>query len=136
MQILLNQFITAKMDPADSMVDHVAKIISLAQRLKDMDMEQKSLVVIAKILSSLPAKYDNVRTAWYAVAKDKQTLETFTDHLVNEESLLNQRKQEEPESSEEVYFARGKRNNNKGRKLRDNNNSSRNEDASRQKNVR
>ncbi|KAL7288383.1 hypothetical protein TKK_0017712 [Trichogramma kaykai] len=71
------------MDSSASMADYVAKIVSLAQRLKDMDMEQKEPVIIAKILSSIPEKYDNVRTAWYAVPRDKQTLEKLTDHLLN-----------------------------------------------------
>lgn len=55
-QVLLNQFINAKMDPDEKMADYIAKIVSLAQRLKDMDMEQKEAVVIAKIISSLSEK--------------------------------------------------------------------------------
>ncbi|OXU17692.1 hypothetical protein TSAR_009755 [Trichomalopsis sarcophagae] len=68
---------------------HAEKSDQSVQRLKDIDMEQKEEVVIAKIISSLPEKYDNVRTAWYAVPRIDQKLEKLTDHLVNEESLLN-----------------------------------------------
>uniref|UniRef100_A0ABD2W292 CCHC-type domain-containing protein n=1 Tax=Trichogramma kaykai TaxID=54128 RepID=A0ABD2W292_9HYME len=106
--VLLSQFINAKMDSSASMADYVAKIVSLAQRLKDMDMEQKEPVIIAKILSSIPEKYDNVRTAWYAVPRDKQTLEKLTDHLVNEEALWNLLcKNVNNSPDEEVYMARG-----------------------------
>lgn len=56
-QVLLEQFINCKMDDSIKMIDHVANIVSLAQRLKDMNMEQKELVVITKILSSLPSKF-------------------------------------------------------------------------------
>lgn len=69
----------------------IARVTSLAQRLKDMDLEQKEPMIIAKILSSLPAKFDHVRTAWYAVPRAEQNIERFTDHLVNEESLINLR---------------------------------------------
>ncbi|XP_036344154.1 uncharacterized protein LOC118753396 [Rhagoletis pomonella] len=90
-QVLLEKFINCKMDLDESIVNYVARVVSLAQRLKDMDMEQKQPMVIAKILSSLPSKYDHVRTAWYAVPRAEQNIERLTDHLVNEESLMNLR---------------------------------------------
>lgn len=71
-----------------------------------MNMEQKELVVITKILS-LPSKYDNVRTAWYAVPRTEQTVEKLTDHLVNEESLLNMRTQFQ-ETADEAFYSKGK----------------------------
>lgn len=117
-QVLLNQFINAKMDTADTMADYIAKIVSLAQRLKDMRMEQKEPVVIAKILASLPEKYDNVRTAWYTVPRENQRLDKLTDHLINEEAMLNMRKQEVGANNDrEAYYARGK---NYNRKFREN----------------
>ena len=108
------------MDPADKMGDHLAKVVAIAQRLKDMDMEPKD-PFIAKILSSLPERYDNTRTACYAVPRDQQTLEKLTDHMVNEETLLNMHKQTSvPGNEEETYYARGKRFVNKHNKSRDN----------------
>lgn len=49
-QVLLDRFITCKMENDESMPDYIAKVVSLAQRLKDMEMEQKAPVVIAKIM--------------------------------------------------------------------------------------
>lgn len=65
-QVLLDRFINCKMDEEEKMADYIARMTGLAQRLKDMDLEQKDPVMIAKILGSLSAKYDNIRTAWYA----------------------------------------------------------------------
>lgn len=90
-QVLLEKFITCKMSEEESIVDFVATITSLTQRLKDINIEQKEPMVIAKILSSLPSKYDHVRSSWYAVPKDSQKVETLTELLVNEESLINMR---------------------------------------------
>lgn len=90
-QILLEKFINCKMDEEENMADYIARVTSLAQRLKDMKLEQKEPMIIAKILSSLPAKFDHVRTAWYAVPRAEQNIERLTDHLVNEESLMNLR---------------------------------------------
>ncbi|KAJ8980835.1 hypothetical protein NQ317_018415 [Molorchus minor] len=66
----LDRFINCKMEDDENMTDYIAKVTSLTQRLKDMDMEQ---------------------TAWYAVPKSEQNIEKLTDHLVNEEALLNAR---------------------------------------------
>lgn len=78
-------------------------------------MEQKEPVVIAKILSSLPEKFDNV--AWYAIPQALQTLDKLNEHLVNEEALLDMRKENATASSnQEVYHAGGKRNYGKGSK--------------------
>lgn len=99
-QILLDRFINCKMDDDEKMADYIAKVTGLAQRLKDMDLEQKDPVIISKIIGSLPAKFDNIRTAWYTVSKADQTIEKLTDHLVNEEALLNSRAPTDNQSSE------------------------------------
>lgn len=62
-QVLLGHFINAKFNSNSTMVDHVERIVTLARRLKDLQMEQKLALVIAKMLSSLPERYDNIRTA-------------------------------------------------------------------------
>ena len=48
------------MNENEKVADYIAKIISYTQRLKDIKMEQNSAVVIAKILGSLPQRFDNV----------------------------------------------------------------------------
>lgn len=59
------------------------KIISkLVQRLKDMNIKQKDPVIIAKILSSLITKYDNV-----FISRCTMRVEELI-HLINEEMLL------------------------------------------------
>lgn len=118
-QILLEKFINSKMDEEESMADYIARVTSLAQRLKDIKLEQKEPMIITKILSSLPAKFDHVRTAWYAVPRSEQNIERLTDHLVNEESLINLRTSgDNKTASEAAYMAsNGKtrgRNHNKG----------------------
>ncbi|KMQ84486.1 copia protein [Lasius niger] len=100
MQVLLDRFINCKMGEEESIADYIARMTGLAQRLKDMDLEQKDPVVIAKILGSLPARYDNIRTAWYTVPRTDQTIERLTDHLINEETLLNLRSRSENHASE------------------------------------
>lgn len=93
-QVLLEKFINLKMEEDDNVMNFIATITSLTQRLKDMNLEQKEQMIISKILCSLPSKYDHVRTAWYAVPRSDQNIDKLTDHLVNEERLLNLRSAE------------------------------------------
>lgn len=115
-QILLDRFINAKMEDDEKMSDYIAKVTSLAQRLKEMDLEQKQPMIIAKVMGSLPQRYDHVGTAWYTVPKNEQTMDRLTDHLVNEEALLNMRTGEGNGAGSEALSARGgKRPDNKQR---------------------
>ncbi|KAG5318606.1 POLX protein, partial [Pseudoatta argentina] len=111
-QILLDKFINSKMGEEEKIADYIANVVSIAQRLKDMDMEQKTQVIIAKVLGSLPVKFDHVRTAWYAVPSNMQTIEKLTDHLVNEEILLNSRMSTNGnnKNADAAFLARSKRN--------------------------
>lgn len=43
----MNQF--TKMNPKKSIADHISKIVSLTQRFKNMNMEQKDPIIIVKI---------------------------------------------------------------------------------------
>lgn len=51
---VIGQIYQLQMDDEEKMADYIARVIGLAQRLKDMNLEQKSPVVIAKILGNLP----------------------------------------------------------------------------------
>ena len=112
-QILLEKFITCKMGPEENVIDHIATITSLAQRLKDIGVEQKESMVIAKILSGLTERFDDVRTAWYAVPSSAQSLEKLTEHLVNEEMLTNLRSAQNPQnnnSTKSAYMVKANKN--------------------------
>lgn len=108
-QVILEQFITSNMGTGVKVADYIAEIQSLAQRLSDMNMKQPDAVIIAKIISSLPSRYDGARTAWHAVPKAEQSTEKLTEFLVNEESMLNRRETENATTTtENALFAKGR----------------------------
>lgn len=110
------------MDATESMADYTARVTLLAQRLKDVYIEQKEPVIIAKIMSSLLEKYDNICTAWYAVPRGEQRLDKLTAHLINEEALLNIWNSTAEEKGEKAFVAHGKRlsgHNNNSKESRD-----------------
>ena len=88
--MLMQRFHEYKMDTSDSVAQHVAKI----QNLADLGENFPAIVVISKILTSLPAKYRHLRTAWSSVAVDRQTVDHLLERLIEEESLLRNDEEE------------------------------------------
>ncbi|EZA62851.1 hypothetical protein X777_01168 [Ooceraea biroi] len=56
--ILLQRFHEYRMNPSESVVQHVARIQNLATQLKDVGENISKVAVIAKILGSLPSRYN------------------------------------------------------------------------------
>ncbi|KAL6418593.1 hypothetical protein ACFW04_011250 [Cataglyphis niger] len=56
--ILTQRFHEYCMDANDSMVQHVGKIQNMAIKLKDLGEEVSSVVIMAKIIASLPSKFN------------------------------------------------------------------------------
>lgn len=88
--LLLQKFHEYKMDPNDSVVQHVAKIQNMAQQLSDLDEGQTNLAIMAKILGSLPNKYRALITAWDSVAPAAQTIQSLQERLIKEERRLSE----------------------------------------------
>ncbi|CAL1688651.1 unnamed protein product [Lasius platythorax] len=87
--LLLQKFHEYKMDPNDSVVQHVAKIQNMAQQLSDLDEGQTNSAIMAKILGSLPNKYRALITAWDSVAPAAQTIQSLQKRLIKEERRLS-----------------------------------------------
>lgn len=84
--ILTQRFHKYKMDSSESVVSHVAKIEHLAQQLKDIGQHVDDVMIMAKILGSLPSKYNALRTAWDSVPESKQTVDTLLERFIKEET--------------------------------------------------
>lgn len=69
-KVLLQKFMSIKMGDNELIVDFASS-------------------VIGKVLSSLPIKFDHLRSPWYAEPRDQQSIEQLTGHLVNEENLMS-----------------------------------------------
>lgn len=66
---------SVRMNPNESVVQHVSRIQNMATQLKDVGENISD--VMAKILGSLPSKYNALQTAWNSVAENSQTLEIY-----------------------------------------------------------
>uniref|UniRef100_A0A1Y1NHZ0 Retrovirus-related Pol polyprotein from transposon TNT 1-94 n=1 Tax=Photinus pyralis TaxID=7054 RepID=A0A1Y1NHZ0_PHOPY len=77
-----------KMDPADSIALHIAKVENLAKQVRNSGDTVSDIAIMTKILGSLPLKYRNVRQAWLSVDEKNQNIQNLTMRLLDEEASL------------------------------------------------
>lgn len=73
------------MTPSDSVAQHIAKIENMANQLKDIEEMILDVMILAKILGSLPAKYNASISAWDSVPAADQTLMNLRERVIREE---------------------------------------------------
>lgn len=83
---LQQQFYKYEMSDSDTAMQHVAKIVNLASRLKDVGVEVPDEMIVAKMLSSLTSKYETLQIAWDSVEPTSQTLDNLQERLVRFDS--------------------------------------------------
>lgn len=86
--LLAQKFHEYRMNPTDSVVQHVAKLQNMARQLSDIGENVSDVHVMSKILGSLPSKYNALRTAWDSVDPERQTINYLQERLIKEESRL------------------------------------------------
>lgn len=85
---LMTKFHEYKMASTDSIAQHVAKIENMARHLKDVGEELSEVTIIAKILGTLPSKFNALVTAWDSVNAQDQKRDALIERLIKEERRL------------------------------------------------
>lgn len=83
----LQKFYEYKMEPSDSIANHVSKVESMASQLLDLGHEQTPMAIVTKVLHGLPKNFRHVIAAWDSVPEEKRTLQELVPRLLKEESL-------------------------------------------------
>ena len=86
---LSQQFHAYRMDPKDSVIQHVAKVQNMARQLLDLGENLPENQIMAKILASLPSKFHVFRSSWLSVDPKRQTVDYLEKRLIDEEAILN-----------------------------------------------
>lgn len=86
--LLLQKFHEYRMNPNESVVQHVACVQNMATQLKDVGEKISDAAIMAKVLGSLPSRYNALQTAWDSVSEDSQSLENLLERLIKEEKRL------------------------------------------------
>lgn len=71
---LLQEFLNYTFERGSDMSLHISKLENLAYRLNAMDQEIDETMLISKILSSLPDRFNYFRAAWESLQKVKKLL--------------------------------------------------------------
>lgn len=92
--MLHDKFHQYKMDPNDSMIQHISKVENIGRQIKESGETLSDVAIITKILGTFPTKFRNFRQAWLSMSEEKQTL-TKTARLLDEEVNLTSSEQVE-----------------------------------------
>lgn len=85
---LTTKFHEYRMASGDSIAQHIAKIENIANQLKDIDENLSDTMIMAKILGTLPSKYNAFVSAWDSVVATEQTLPRLRERLIREEARM------------------------------------------------
>lgn len=83
--MILQKFHGYRMDSNESVVQHVSRVQNLAAQLKDLGENVSEVAIMAKVLDSLPSRYNALQTAWDSVPVENQSLENLLERLIEEE---------------------------------------------------
>jgi len=87
-KMLLMSFYGYKMVSRDKIALHVTKVENMARQLRDVGEILSDVTIMAKILGSLPEKYNALITAWDNVENENQTLDKLRQRLIKEETRM------------------------------------------------
>ncbi|KYN10396.1 Copia protein [Trachymyrmex cornetzi] len=87
--LLMTRFHEYRMKPGDGVAQHVAKIENMARHLNDIGETVSTVTIMAKILGSLPEKFNALVTAWDSVESENQTLDKLRERLIKEEARMS-----------------------------------------------
>lgn len=88
-ELLWQKFYDYRMKEGDSIAAHIAKMESMIRNLRDVNEVVSESAVCSKMLSSLPPKYSNFKTAWDSVTPQEQTFTNLTARLLKEELRMS-----------------------------------------------
>lgn len=102
---LCMQFFGYKMNPSDDIATHIGKLKNVWKKLKtelDKD-ENKNLLLMCRILETLPSEYFAFASSWRLLNKAERTVESLTDQLCSYERALTSKAES---AHQEALFAK------------------------------
>ena len=74
----------------ESVLQYVTKIQNLVSQMKDVGEEISERDIMAKILGTIPSRYNALVTAWDSVPSASQTVGILLERLIKEEATMAQ----------------------------------------------
>lgn len=86
--LLMQRYHEYRMAFNDSIVQHVTRIKNLVSQLRDIRQQIDETDIMAKILASLPAKYNTIIMVWDSVPPASQMVGNLLERLIKKESRM------------------------------------------------
>jgi len=85
---MMQEFHEYTMKPDCTVAQHVARVQNLAFRLRGIGKEVDDDTIMAKIITTLPAKYNAFKSVWTVILESAQTIPNLLDKLLQEEKSM------------------------------------------------
>lgn len=105
---LLESFYNFKFDSSKDIATNIANIRNIVHKLKSLEQTIDDAMLIARIVTALPEKYEMFITAWESTVKAEKTIDNLISRLINVES--KQVKSNSEEVTQENAFIVGHKN--------------------------
>lgn len=103
---LHGKFFDYKMQSNDDISSHVQNITETTMLLADLGhVVPDKMIIISKIIYSLPPSYNSIIAAWSNVPKSSQTVDNLEERLLRHESLLHRQGGGDTEA-DQTFFIR------------------------------
>ena len=100
LSLIQKQFFEFKWDSSESVAHNLSKIEQLTTKMKSLGGAIPDSMLLTRILSILPAKFNHFHSAWHSVDDAKKKLEYLTTRLMTEEVRIQNQ-----ENSQELAVA-------------------------------
>lgn len=103
LSLIQKEFFEFRWNPAGNVAQHVSKLEQMASKMRALGGEIPTSMLITKILSTLPSRFNHFHSAWDSTDEAKKTVENLTARLMTEE--LRMQEKNEPKASTVALFS-------------------------------
>lgn len=106
LSLVQKEFFEFRWDPAGNVAQHISKLEQMTSKMQALGGEIPSSMLITRILSTLPPKFNHFHSAWDSTTEARRTVENLTARLMTEE--LRMQKKDETDESTVALFSKTK----------------------------
>ncbi len=105
--VLQHRFFEYRFQPDHDVMAHVTEIETMASQLNDVGAVITPIMVMTKILCTLPPSYRNFISAWDSVPHAERTMALLTSRLLKEETMSKLWTGGQANADDTAFFAQG-----------------------------
>lgn len=95
LSLLMQQFYEFKWDNDANVMENLTKIENLVTKMKQQEGKMTNEMIVGRVMSSLPFKFNHFHSAWDSVSNTEKTMENLMARLQKEELRINKQAEED-----------------------------------------